>query len=60
MVTDQVYHPYKTRGKIMFLYIFNVHVFRLQTRRQKFGKWLAEIITRIQFGLPSSNFRLSI
>jgi hypothetical protein len=46
-VTDQVSHPYRTRGKIIVLYIL-IFVFRQQTGRQKVLYWMVASITRIQ------------
>jgi hypothetical protein len=37
-VRDQVSHPYKTTGRIMVLYIFNLYIPRQQAGRQK-TKW---------------------
>jgi hypothetical protein len=47
-VRDHVSHSYKTKGKIIVLYILLFYFCRQQTRRQKVLDWMVARITRIQ------------
>jgi hypothetical protein len=50
---DQVSHPYKTAGKIIYSFVyFNLYVFTYKTRRGKYFELNASVICMFLFFIP--------